>query len=244
MFAVNGGPGGQTSLIIFPIIPDVQVEGDAINPDAPGQLVQAMGQSYELERIVGKVFLGCGAPQDDNPAAIFPKVAYCGAGFFVARQADNNVGGGPNLPVGAASAGEAVENFSPLAEDTVREPWIWHRTWLLGTGRSIANANAQSAFTPIGATGAVQATGGNTVALALPTTNVGLGTWDGPHIDARSGRRVDGDERLWFVFAARTPEPFFALEQPNTVVTEWIKGILQVRVLGFLRKTSTNRSAF
>lgn len=243
-FSLNGAPNGLTSIIIFPVIPDVQVDGDSFSANDPGQLVQAMGQSYELERIVGKIFLGCGAPRDDNPAAIFPKVAYIGAGFFVARQADNNVGGGPNIPVGSASAAEAVENYSPLSEDTVREPWIWHRTWLISSGRNINDPDAQSVFTPITASTGSETFGGPTVATGLPTTNVGMGTYDGPHIDARSGRRVDGDERLWCAVAARSADSLLGMEDPNTLAAQWVRGILQIRVLGFLRKTAVNRSTF
>lgn len=244
-FALSVQPGGLSTVLVFPIIPDKQVDGDTIAASVAGQLIQHLGNSYELERIVGKLFLACSAPVDDVDT-IFPKTIQIGAGFFVARQADEQAGGGADLPIGAASQAELIENYSPLSEDTVREPWIWHRTWILSTGRFSGNPNAGGNGFIWAANPLVAGTGFlDFVPLpGAPRTNIGQGLMDGPHVDARSGRRVGGDERLWFAVAVRTLD--FVLDNSpnaNAIATDAVKGVLQVRVLGFPR-AARKRSAF
>lgn len=239
-FSLNLAPNGGTSIIIFPLVPDAQVEADSINPNDPGQLVQFIGQDYVIERIVGKCFIGAQGPEDDPgpPEVIFPKVVQVGVGLFVARQADNNTGGGPNIPIGSASAQEAVENFSPLNNDNVREPWMWRRDWLLTTGRQGADT--------LGATTAFQNFFSGTISgqSMCPTANTSCGSvLDGPHIDVKSVRRVRKDERLWCVAAARTMDVLLGIRIPTTIIDGGVKGYITLRVLGQLRK-AFNRSNF
>lgn len=241
VFTLSIDPIGNQSIAITPIIPDKQVEAEDLNVNDPGQLVQHLGNAYELERIVGKLFAGASAPRDGGAGEIFPKVILLGAGFFVARQADNSAGGGSDLPIGAASVVEQVENYSPLSEDTIREPWIWRRTWVLWTGRNDAGINANNG----GFAGVVDNLGATFPAAAgAPRTTMGYGSvMDGPHIDAKSGRRVNGDERLFFAVAARSLDGILGGPDPDALLVRGIQGVLDFRVLGWLRK-ATNRSTF
>lgn len=241
VFALSVAPNGVTTPLIFPVIPDKQVDADDLGAGTPGQLIQHLGNSYELERIVGKIFLGVGASEDAGVGEIKPKIIQVGCGFFVARQADEDAGGGADLPIGAPTAAEQVENYSPLSEDTMREPWIWHRTWLMHTGR--VPGNIAQALPFMGAI--APAVAGGSRLPGLPSTNVNYGAEvDGPHIDARSGRRVGGDERLYFAVAARALDVILNIgPTPDQVALDAVKGVLQIRVLGWPR-TARKRSAF
>jgi len=237
-FNFDVAPDGTSFVGIAPIIPDVPLEGDDIDVAAPGQLVQAIGQEYVVERIVGKLFIGINTPADDPPTTIFPRTFLVGAGFFVARAADANAGSGPNQPIGAASLAERQENYSPLSEESIREPWMWRRTWLLNSGRPNANtATASGAFQPV-----LTAFGGFPGA---PKTNIEYGSaLDGPHFDVKSVRRVGNDERLWFVVAGRTVDVLVGVPPtPNTVAPAAVAGCLDFRVLGQLRRAH-NKSTF
>lgn len=243
-FALDIAPNGNSAVEISPVVPDVPSEGDEIDVNAPGQLVQAIGQEYIIERIVGKVFLTCQQPVDDPPTTVFPKSLLVGCGFFVARASDQDAGGGPNTPIGSASLAERQENYSPLSEDAIREPWMWRRVWVLHTQRGNINANARSnSFGPVrnivAGTG-LAFTGG------APNTNTLHGSaLDGPHFDIKSVRRVGNDERLYFVVAARTLDVLFNAvgEQPNQIGEVMLQGVIDFRVLGQLRRAH-NRSNF
>lgn len=244
VFAQEVAPNGDSAVDISPVVPDVPMKGDDINVDAPGQLVQAIGQEYVIERLVGKIIVDVQAPADDGIVTVFPKSILVGCGFFVARAADADSGGGPNLPVGAASLAERQENFSPLSEDSIREPWMWRRIWVLNTHRQPPN-NTLTA-TPFGGPvrNAVAGTG-LAVTGGAPTTNIMCGSaLDGPHFDVKSVRRVGNDERLWFVVASRTLDNILgAAPFPNAITPSGVRGLLDIRVLGQLRKAH-NRSNF
>lgn len=237
-------PDGSTTIVISPMVPDVPLEGDDINNDAPGQLVQAIGQEYIVERIVGKCFTTVTAPADDPPAAIFPKSVLVVAGIFVARANDSAAAGGQNTPVGSASIGEALENYSPSSVDAIREPWMWRRAWVLNTGRNQPNFVTPQA--PFGAT--VNNTGG-LLTVGAPTINSNLhygSVLDGPHVDVKSVRRIGNDERLWFVITARTLDirlQSIGQATPNALIDSGVAVYFDYRVLGALRKAK-NHSSF
>lgn len=236
-------PDGLTNVDISPCVPDVPMEGDDINVTAPGQLVQALGQEYFIERIVGKCFLSYTTGVDDGIVSIFPRTVLVACGFFVARANDGDVGGGAGTPIGSASLPERVENYSPLSEDAIREPWIWRRTWILSNGRPVPNPNSAGAFglTTTQISGGVGFTN-SVVQAGAPTTNINQGSaLDGPHFDAKSVRRVGNDERLWFVVASRTLDREFDITTPN--VAGILGLVLDYRVLGRLTRAH-NRSNF
>lgn len=238
---------GTTFVAINPIVPDVPLEGDDIDTSAGGQLVQAIGQEYIVKRIVGKAHLGVSGPLDDPPTTIFPKTVLIGMGIFVARANDRQVGGGQNTPIGSATAAERIENYSPLSEDVIREPWMWRRTWVLSTGRGQGGAAAAGPQFGIVANGA-DVSFVQHIQAGAPKTNAGYGSaLDGPHFDIKSARRVRTDERLWLAIATRSLDQEFSGAVPTQALDGGPGGgvalVFDFRVLGALRKAK-NRSNF
>lgn len=250
-FSARGGQlsvlaDGSTSATIIPLVPDVPMEGTEIDPDAAGQLVQAIGQEYVIERIVGKFFCAYAGPADDT-GVIFPKTAWVGAGLFVARAADRQAGGGQNVPIGAASLIEIQENYSPLSPEVIREPFMWRRTWILSSGRPVSTP--QSLQNPFSSSpqqpGFVFADQSWTFNESAPRFNGRYGSVaDGPHVDVKSVRKVGNDERLWLIVAVRTLDTLFTGGQsPTNGATSGLGFWFDYRVLGQLRR-ARNRSNF
>lgn len=219
-FTVAVLPDQSSAVVISPITFDEPREGDDTAISDP--LGTILGNEYFLKRIVGKLFAalqGTRNSGDDpsvHPAALF------GAGFFIARANDSQQGS--DQPIGSATASERQENYSPLSEDVIREPWIWRRTWILGNPPFVLRENQLAAA--------------NLTAQYLPFANAPSSTMeygsvaDGPHIDAKTARRIKQDERLFFVVAARSvPGHSDVVNNPVS-----IHGYLDFRLLGALRK--------
>jgi len=195
---------------------DYQAADDA---NFSSSLADVIGSEYFLKRIVGKLHLLCTRDADNGDFD-----ALITAGFFIARADDATTAGFENLtPVGWQNQGakERLETFSPNAQSTIREPWIWRRSWVL-SDRPVGNFHSFPAF---------------------PRSNADYGSLhDGPHIDAKTKRRVSNDDRLWFAIAACP----FPVGRPigeigNASLT--IDGFLDYRIFGSIRKAK-NRGVF
>lgn len=227
-------PGtGEIATVITELTYDEDQGGDDV-PTQDKSLADIIGSAYLLQRIVGKIFIAreqvvSGATGLDNGPAYL-----VGAGFFVARQNDPSSGGGQQQPIGSASVAERNDNYSPLEEDTVREPWIWRRTWILGA------AGAQTGASAAGTGGQSFANPGNSVVGTYPASTALYGSVaDGPHIDSRVKRRISDDNRLWFAVSATA----FPLGTEFSNTTGRLSGYLDYRIFGSLRKARQN-SAF
>lgn len=218
-FFIDVPTDGTIGTILTPLTFDSPVEGE--DDTAEKSLSDIIGSEYFLNRIVGKCFATripafADVIGDNSQPVLF------GAGFFVARCNDNSSGGGPDTPIGSASAAELRDNYSPLEVDTIREPWIWRRTWLLGS--SGLRAPFATAFLNAG---------------GAPASTMLYGSVaDGPHIDAKTKRRVRLDERLFFVVSAVT-FPFGLATQS----AQRVEGYLDYRIFGQLRRAQ-NRGVF
>jgi len=201
---------GTTAVAILDLLVDEPSEEIVTGPIGP-----IIGSEYFLKRVVGKIFIG----NNQQELNITPAVLV-GFGIFVARAEDVD-SGGPNLPIGALTQAQAVDNYSPLRQETVREPWVWRRTWILSN---------------------LQAPGASLVngAMNFPANNTDYGSvLDGAHIDAKTARRISQDDRLFAVLAVRN----YPL---NTIATQAggsVRAYIDYRALGALRK-ARNRSAF
>jgi len=224
-FSVGGNADGSIATVISPLTFDQPRDLD--QTDIPTTtMADTIGSEYFLNRIVGKCFAHrrlsstIGAV-DTQPAILF------GAGFFVARANDESSGGGPDTPIGSASAQERNDNYSPLEADTIREPWIWRRVWVLGrAGAALFDEDGQ--------------TTDNAANAAYPISTALYGSvLDGPHIDAKTKRRVAQDERLWFAISAMTFPVNTAATEDGAVVD----GYLDYRLVGNLRRAH-NRGVF
>lgn len=214
--------GGVINTIITPLTFDRPFEGDTAN-QALDSLSDIVGSEYVLQRIVGKLFIerqgNLDQTTDQDPAVLV------GAGFFVARANDADVGGGDGTPIGSATQPERRDNYSPLEADVIRDPWIWRRVWVLGSSiwppqTTLVNDGRSARNYP-------------------PSTAHYGSVADGPHIDAKSKRRVGQDDRLWFAVSTTTYPPGAV----NPAVDQTVRGYLDYRIYGSLRKPR-GRSAF
>lgn len=200
-----------TDIVTFvcPITTDFPVEGDDITSTT--HMSEVIANEYFLDRIVGKLFLQHRPGVEiDTPTTAPVLVA---AGFFVARADDTN----PQNPVGAGTAAELRDNYSPADWDTIREPWIWRRAWILG-------ANQGSTISGIP----------NSLA-SFPAANWQYGSvLDGPHIDAKTKRRVGQDDRLFFAVSAHFMPQFGV---GDFLTPPLVQGWLDYRLHGMLRKS-------
>lgn len=145
-------------------VPFEDAQLDVTGADIPATTAIQMASEYLLRRIVGKLFVIYSPDTGSSPGVM------ASAGFFVARQ-DSFIN---SLPVGAENLLDLNWNYSPDGVSSQREPWIWRRSWLLGTSTS-----------------------------GLPTNNTAYGSvMDGPHIDAKTKRRVATDERIFLACSA------------------------------------------
>lgn len=208
-----GTRGGPITSFFVPLIQDKPLEPQLQN-EVAGSLNNVTGNEWFCERIVGDIFAGVrlGIEQDGGPRTVAFTV-----GIFVAR-ADNVTG---NLPVGAlqntSANSETALSYAPLALNTIREPWMFRRTWVLGRSFDGTDGLAQN-----------------------PSVNSFYSTMhNGPHIDVKSVRRIGNDERLWLV----TNTQDWSINGPNPTEPGLVDVAIDVRVLGALRRPK-NRSAF
>lgn len=206
---------------VFPLTFDEPTEGGDVGLGTP--LVSILGDEYFLRRIVGKFngYINPTGTVGSDIAQSTPAVL-CTAGFFVARAGDFQDGNA--LPIG----GHLTRDYSPDQPNTIREPWIWRRQWLL--------ADAFQAKEQARGGGWVSA---HQFAAALPFSTAEYGSvLDGPHIDAKTRRRVSSDDRLWFAVDCKN----FPLGAAfNIGVT--FRFHLDYRIFGSLRK-ARNRGVF
>lgn len=236
LFSISVPPDPSTNVLITALTLDTPQEGNDVAVSAP--LVTILGNEYFLRRIVGKLFATMQGFRSAANDPSTPSAALFGAGFFIARANDFNQDN--TQPIGSASLDERQENYSPLSEDTIREPWIWRRTWILSNPAFPSITTARVTNTP----DAVNVANTITDFGAFPASTAGYGSvLDGPHIDAKTARRVKQDERLFFAIATtRMPVP--GGDPPPTFdLAGGITGYLDFRLLGALRKAQ-NRGAF
>lgn len=226
LFVLNTG---LTNLAIDPVAEDTPADEENVAVAAPGKMNLILGQEYVLKRIVGNIHVQF-VPQrqaSDDPSS--PFAAYVVAGFFVARAEHDQT----DLPIGAVGT-NARDNYSPFLANNMREPWIWRRSWILGNQAqkeaNIAAARANLAINPSAVTGA---------AWNFPGSNAEYGDIrQGCHIDAKTGRRIGNDDRLFFAISV--------VQYPigsTSNLTGLVEGVYDVRLLGALRR-ARNRSAF
>lgn len=187
----GGANAGRTRQFITDLTFDRPLEDDR---NETNRLNVVVGGEYILRRIVGRLFASRGMLSASNAEQRAPAIQLT-CGFFVARAADSGVNNA-DAPIGTETENESIENYCPAGNQNIREPWIWHKRWILGSTAEVNNDNG--------------APGINTVQtdplglMSYPRTTMGYGSkfTDGS-IDAKTIRRVSNDDRLWFVAAAR-----------------------------------------
>jgi len=165
------------------------------------------GTTYRLRRIVGKAFCAVARADGADPTDIW--AVDCAFGFMVCRVDDT---GAPQTDFG---------EVNPLFQDSMEDPWIWRRRWILGTGTSALTASND--LVPLS---------------RMPPNNcVGYGSvMDGPHIDTKVARVIGVQERLFGVFASRVIASADPITQP--VFTQLF---LDYRILASMRANQGNK---
>lgn len=189
-FQLNIGAGEvDTKTLVVPLTFDLNDEDSDLADET--SLSDLIGSEYIIQRIVGSIYV---ARQTSATTNLVAPVVKASCGLFVARQTDSTINA--DIPIGANDATELRESYSPSNVATVREPWMWRRTWLLGNlGESLTNSNTIITL--------------NSNGQNFPPTNVGYGNYmNGTGVDVKSKRRVRQDERLWFVGAVRALNGF------------------------------------
>lgn len=167
---------GSTTIVVRDLVPDFPV--DATNPPSiTPSITEFIRSGYILRRVVGNIYCHIDATSNGSGADSIAAVAVT-YGMFVARTEQNN----PLVPVGAVAA---IDNYGPQDVDCVREPWLFHRNFILSHPPSI---------------GAIP----NNGETRFPATSAGYGSaFEGSFVDQKTLRRVDGDDRLFHVVQVR-----------------------------------------
>lgn len=211
---------------IQPLTFDAPVETNSPDVGASVPLSYFIGNEYFLRRVVGKFY--CCRSVDYNGELAGPDVVHIAMGLFVARAGSELESGGSDFPIDGATAAGRTANYNPLSPDQTREPWIWRRQWLLGSGvLQGAYLSQQTGFGP---------------GINFPSSNVGGygSVLDGPHCDAKTRRRVSSDDRLWCAVAVASPTLWSNGAGGGTAD---VKYYFDYRILGSLRKAH-NRGNF
>lgn len=214
----NGEFLGTPDSVVFPIINDFPQEPFDSNQGSTTEGIgEIIGNEYVIERIVGELYVGYTAGNGTSGNAT---VLVC-AGIFVARSDSVQ----PAAPIGLTAT-----NYSPLALQNIREPWMFYRTWLLSGGfAQVGNPFATAS-----------ATGLNAVGRTNNGQNAGASMFEGPHIDVKSVRRIRQDERCYLTISAQGYNP---LGDASTTLTGKLEIIMNIRALGALRQAKS-RGAF
>lgn len=167
---------GFLPTLIQPVVLDEPVDQVSVTENRTIRLADQLGSDYILRRIVGKIGVFPQILSSGPPTLLTPETLIVGVGFFVARADQTS----PAEPIGtqgtdAATQVERFMSYSPLATAAIKEPWIWRRTWILrNPGNNPTNFQT-----------------------GLDSSLAGGSVVDGPHIDAKTVRRIGQDDRLF-----------------------------------------------
>lgn len=216
-FFLDIDTGGGVTTGVVPLIPDIPQDEPSQWDDFNEGLGGILGNEYFLSRIVGKFFIWVEEPPQLE-ASNFPLAYLVTAGFFISRADGTSV----NIPIGFSNQ---PRQYDPGSCYAVREPWIWRRSWILGTTRNTGALGANDRIN----------------AKEFPKTTAGYGSvLDGGHVDAKTKRRVSSDDRLWLAVSARA---FPVLDQQTYQLTGAVQVNHDLRVFGSLRR-ARNRGVF
>jgi len=169
-------PGnGTVNTSITDVTFDDPSDTSAAGTTANRPMADFLRSGYMLRRVVGHLFVNF----EPITAVELIQAVACTFGLFVARADETNDN---QIPIGAGNQSEINQNYGPQNNDNVREPYLFRRSWIIGN--PLATAVGPSRYPPTSAD--------------YPS---GL---DGSFVDQKTLRRVDGDNRLWAVFSART----------------------------------------
>lgn len=198
----------------------VQTAGGT-NPQTLHDIVS--GQEWRLRRIVGKAHItsgirlpeGTGSLPNDTPQAV--EVA---AGYIVLKTDEE----GDLLT--------DIEETNPLVQESMDDPWIWRRKWILRLGGS-------NHITPN--YGTIYSSDYGPLTTDFPYTTMAYGSVaDGPHIDQKTARVIHRQERLFLMLAVRVWNPGYSITFSNSNPIT-VNYNFDHRFVGSLRSNQGNR---
>lgn len=204
-------PENQVLWDAFPLTFDETEDAETAQADPAKRTLRdiVQGNEWRLRRLVGKAFISTASGVQGATVSPAYQVAL---GFIVCNTYDD---GAPLTD---------FEEVNPLSQDSMEDPWIWRRTWVLhpyGVIGSRAFTNQATIDTR------------NTPNMwGFPTSNIEYGSvHDGPHIDAKTARVIHRSERLFGVLAARR----YFVDGQTTFQDGNVRMLLDYRLLGSLR---------
>lgn len=170
------------------------------------------GNEWRLRRIVGKAFI---STWHSTLGSSYTSLLDVALGFIVCECHDD---GTPTTD---------FNQVNPLAQDSMEDPWIWRRRWMLNPFAPVVQNLATSSQNNPGLWG-------------YPQTTSDYGSVaDGPHIDAKTARVIHRSERLFAIVAARRFSNWGADDPPSPGFADTgLRLFLDYRLLGSLRGTT------
>lgn len=233
IFLTGVGPNQVTG--VAPLTFDQPSEtGDTFSDENLGEILQ---NEYIVRRIVGNWFVNLAEQGAESSTLLGENTAVLvTAGIAVARADDAATD--PNVPAGGDTIQNLNRNFRPSNTQTIREPWLFRRSWMLGCGpvprTDVFGQQIVHEFN------SVDSVANNTTHNAYPSSNIYYGgMMSGAFVDSRVMRRVSNDDRLWAVISAQN----FPAGFPSTGVTRTVVSYFDYRILGALRRAK-NKGSF
>lgn len=209
----NGNISWESTPVTFDYTEDASDNQDPIQGALSKTLQDLVsGNEYRLRRIVGKCHAY--AYTESQELSAWPHVEFA-AGFIVVRTDDE---GTPTTD---------FDFVNPLQQDSMEDPWIWRRKWVLSLGNYTDTTVQNYVY---------QSTAFN----GFPRSTAFYGSVaDGPHIDQKTARVIHRSERLWFVKAARIFNPMGIADIEASYAAPVVAGICDTRLLASMRATSS-----
>lgn len=193
----------------FPLTFDV-TEGAFEHAGTTSQTLRdiVQGNEWRLRRIVGKAHI---SSWHGALGSAYPSIIDCALGFIVSNCNDD---GSPQTN---------FDEVNPLSIDSMEDPWIWRRRWVLNPwpDTDVNTSSSQLRWDH----------------RDYPGSNSRYGSVaDGPHIDAKTARVIHRSERLFAVLAARRIGAFGNEDPPLPGYADTgINMLLDYRLVGSLK---------
>lgn len=215
---ITPGDADQSPIDIISLTYDypAEVEEAAVVGAVPS-LADFQGSEYQLERVVGKFFCAFD-PIVGLPSPVIPTPWLVCAALMILRVNEET-----GAPVGVT--GTDFQQYSPLVSPNISDPWIWRRCWMLSESYTV---NSSGGF-PIREVG------------IYPQNNTLYGDIEsGPHVDARSVRRVRREERIFLVVQMCAMKDGIPGEVFEGQPSPFLQYSFDYRILGRLVKASAH----
>lgn len=227
----NGDPTTYQFPLTFDQSQDEQLQ-NAIGGGATPSLSDLQNESWRLRRCVGKFFASFLTEDTTLMNDSSPPAVLVGAGLMVNKVDPNGAPLVTNL---------TPQQWNVLSNQTITDPWIWRRVWLLGQNYQQWRSLYDGAISPGEPRNAGEGGVDEVGCTLFPQTTADFGSAeDGPHFDAKTNRIIGPDDRLflWITTQAYPGDTNLPYEVGGGVF-----GYVDYRLLGSLMKSTNRRNA-